>query len=72
MERDHIETAMAILLVTMTDLDELVVRNSQALRRSELVRDLLEPALDRLTVVKASISQAKHELDCLWAEHRAG
>lgn len=56
------EDLLACLLLMETDLDELTVRIRQAMRRTELVRPVLEPALERLAELRRTIEQSHDAL----------
>ena len=59
--RDHLETAMAALVGLLVTMDEVILRMEQAMRRSEVVADVLRPGVRRL-------HQAREDLDWLRQE----
>jgi ABC-type transporter Mla subunit MlaD len=68
-QRDHIEQALAHMAGILTDLDEVILRNRQAVRRTDLVKDVLDPALARLVGIQHELEEAQDELVQAW---RAG
>lgn len=68
--RDHrrtqIETALARVISILLDMDEIILRNRQAIRRSPHVRDVLDPAVRRLEQMKHEMEQVKQELSEAW------
>ena len=65
-ERDHLETAQAILLTVSVDLDEVALRVQQSIRRTRLVADVLDPATRRIDEIRSELSQAHDELKQCW------
>ena len=65
-ERDHLETALAEIQSIMVDMDELSLRTQQALNRTDLVRDTLEPAVQRLQHLRESLCLVRQEVRCAW------
>ena len=66
--RDHVETAQAALMGLLVDVDEVILRNQQAMRRTGLVADVLEPAVKRLAEIRDDIRLAQRELGEAWSE----
>ncbi len=64
--RDRIETALVILIGMQSILDELVLRNRQAMRRSPLVNDVLEPSNRRIAQLQTDLQALQVELNRIW------
>lgn len=69
-QRDRVETAMFALRNAIRDLDEIILRNQQAMRRSTHVHAVLDPALDRLVTVRQAVMAARRELNEYWVEQQ--
>jgi len=69
--RDGVETAMMLLHAMLTDVDELMVRNQQAMRRTALVAPVLEPAVDRLHHMRAELRLCQRHLSGVWSDGEA-
>lgn len=65
-KRDCLEIAQAELIVLVRDLDEVIIRNRQAVRRTQLVADVLEPGIERLEEIKASILLVHENVNSAW------
>jgi ABC-type transporter Mla subunit MlaD len=70
--QDHIEQALAHMAGVLTDLDEVILRNKQAVRRTDLVKDVLDPALARLVEIQRELEEAQAELVQAWKAGRRG
>lgn len=68
--RDHIETCQAELVCMISVVDELLIRNTQAMRRSPVVADVLSPAVDRLSSLRSSLRLVQREIGTYWAEQQ--
>lgn len=68
--QDHLEQALAHLAGISADLDEVVLRNRQAIRRTSLVEEVLDPALERLKAIRKELDRAQHELKLAWLAGR--
>ena len=68
--RDQIETCQAELVGMLAVVDELLIRTSQAMRRSPVVSDVLEPAVDRLSSLRSSLRLVQREMNTYWAEQQ--
>lgn len=55
-----------MLMSSLSDVNELILRNQQAIRRTPIVRGVLEPAIERLIQLKQSILIAHAELNAAW------
>jgi hypothetical protein len=64
-----VETALGALQRALIDLDEVILRNQQAMRRTGLVVDVLGPALERLTEIRGWAEIAKREMAAAWQEN---
>lgn len=69
--KKRIETASVMMAHMQDDLDEIMVRVRQAMRRSSLVCDALAPAVDRIAGIKADLDIAEHEIRAMWSDERA-
>lgn len=69
--RDYIEWAMFELRAAERDLDEVILRNKQAKRRTSLVDDVLDPAIERLIEIRKSVRRAKLAMNENWIEGQA-
>jgi len=65
---DLVEDCQALLACACADVDEALLRNRQAIRRTPLVRDVLAPAVERLERVKSDLTRARWELRRVWNE----
>lgn len=65
-QRDHIETAQAMLCGMLVNLDECILRNQQAMRRTSLVGEVLEPAVVRMEMLRAELRVVQRELTAAW------
>jgi hypothetical protein len=52
----------------LIDIDELILREQQAMRRTELVHDVLAPSVQRLEELRWSLRMAHSELSVFLAE----
>jgi len=66
--QDRLDEAQSILAAICVDLDELILRMSQAIRRTSLFKDVLDPAVERLDLVRGEISRAQGNLNISWEE----
>lgn len=66
--RDCIESAQAELVGLLRDLDEVILRNQQAIRRTELVADVLAPGIERLVEIRNSLRRVHKTVNTAWAE----
>ena len=69
--RDHIEVAQAELIGLVRDLDEVILRNRQAVCRTTLVADVLEPSIERLNEIRTSLRRVHEEVNIAWAQGQA-
>jgi hypothetical protein len=67
-KRDHLETAQITLVSVLFDIDELILRNRQAMRRTGLVTDVLTPAIERLAQLRESIHSIQAEVREAWVQ----
>lgn len=65
-KRDQVETAMFALKRAERDLDEVILRSQQAVRRTNLVADVLIPAIERLIQIRGRVRTAKSALNEAW------
>jgi hypothetical protein len=66
--RDHIETAQAELIILLRDVDEVILRTRQAIRRTPLVSDVLQPSMDRLAEIKDSLCCVQEHINSAWQD----
>jgi hypothetical protein len=69
-KRDHCESAQVLLVGLTMDVDEIMLRSQQAMRRSDAVADVLAPAVERLRAMRDSLRLAHQELKDLWTEQQ--
>jgi hypothetical protein len=69
--RDDIETAMFMLRSIERDLDEVILRNDQAIRRTSLVSEVLEPAIQRLAQIRKRVRVARSSMSAAWINGQA-
>lgn len=69
--RDIVENGQAELMFVQSTLDEIGLRVRLAIQRSASVQDVLEPALERMADVSASVSMIRREMSSLWADGQA-
>jgi len=50
------------------DIDELILRNRQAMRRTGLVNDVLTPAIERLDQLRKSIHSIQADVQAAWSQ----
>lgn len=67
-ERDHLEEAQVLLLTISIDLDEVSLRIRQAIRRTRIVEDVLNPAVERLDQVHDDLQRMQRDLRSSWEE----
>lgn len=67
-ERDHIEAAQAALCGLLVSVDECILRNQQAMRRTGVVVEVLEPAVVRMEMLRAELRVVQRELSAAWVE----
>lgn len=65
-KRDQVETAMFALKRAERDLDEVILRSQQAVRRTNLVADVLIPAIERLVQIRKRVRVAKAAMNEAW------
>lgn len=69
--RDRIETALARVIKVLADLDEIILRTRQARRRSAVVQDVLDPAIERLIEMRDELESVQQELQAAWMNGQA-
>jgi hypothetical protein len=57
-----------MLFEASLDLEEVALRIHQAIKRSLLVKDLLDPALERLDQICKDMKLAREEINKAWIE----
>lgn len=70
-KRDQVETAMFALKRAERDLDEVILRSQQAMRRTSLVADVLDPAIERLVQIRKRVRVAKRAMNEAWLTGQA-
>jgi len=68
--REELESIQAGLVLAAFDLDEIILRQKQALRRYPNLNGVLQPALDRLSEIQREIRRARALMAELWSETR--
>jgi hypothetical protein len=68
--RDQIEEEMAVLARSLRDIDEILLRMQQAIRRSSIVYDVLGPAVERLLALRSSLRSAQSAIGLIWKEEQ--
>jgi len=56
-----------MLVTALVDIDELLIRNRQAVRCDQ-VKDVLEPAIGRLAALRDSMRLIQAEINSAWTE----
>lgn len=69
--RDYVEWAMFELRTAERDIDEVILRSQQAKRRTSLVDDVLDPAIERLVEIRKRVKRAKLAMNENWIEGQA-
>lgn len=69
-KRDHIETASAVLYGLVVSVDEILLRNQQAIRRTAVVEDVLGPAVCRLVEIRQDLMTVQQEIHQAWSEEQ--
>jgi len=69
--RNRVENSQAELIAAQVDLEEVNLRIRLAIKRSQAVGDVLEPALVRMQAISESVQSVRHELSALWSEGQA-
>ncbi len=67
-ERDQVEAALAALAGSMLALEEVLLRNEQAMRRTPVVEDVLRPAVERIRAIQKDIREAQREMGEVWSK----
>jgi hypothetical protein len=62
------ESALFALVDVLGGLDEIILRNEQAIRRTELVRDVLAPGIERMKQMKGRIDRHREIVKDAWRE----
>jgi hypothetical protein len=70
--RDDVELALFALGFSLDLLEEGELRIRQAIQRTALVADVLDPALDRLEMVRRQVKMARGVVRELWRTGQAG
>jgi hypothetical protein len=68
--RDQVEEALTALAKSLRDIDEILLRMQQAIRRSSIVYDVLGPAIERLLALRASVRSAQDAIALIWKEEQ--
>lgn len=68
--RDQVEEEMAVLARSLRDIDEILLRMQQAIRRSSIVFDVLGPAIERLLALRSSLRSAQDVVGLIWKEEQ--
>lgn len=71
-DRDSVELALFALGFSLDLLEEGELRIRQAMQRTALVTDVLDPALDRLEMVRQQVRMARGVVKELWRTGQAG
>jgi len=69
--RDHIETAQVLLICSIGDIEEIILRNQQAVQHNILADNVLSPAIERLIEMRDDLALAQRELGHVWADGQA-
>jgi hypothetical protein len=69
--RDRLEVAVFSLGTALVELEEVLLRNRQAMRRTSLVVEVLDPAITRLESIRANLRQSQLAMAELWKEEEA-
>lgn len=69
--RDHIECAQVLLMSIAVDIDEVAIRIDQAIKRTHIVRDVLQPSQDRLEGIRSDLATIQDELSQTWRDGQA-
>lgn len=67
-ERDYLEIAQAELIGLERDLDEVAIRMRQAVRRTAMVSDVLEPGIERLNEIRHSLQLVHEKVNLAWSQ----
>lgn len=67
-KRNHLETAQAEMVGLVRDLDEVILRTRQAMRRTAIVVDVLGPAVERLAEIRKSLRVVHAEINEAWSD----
>lgn len=70
--RDDFEEILFAVSVAIEDLDEIIIRNRQAVRRTQLVSDVLNPGIERLVSTQRSLSSVRDDLKAFWSQRQNG
>ena len=66
--RDALEGAQLELVGMLRDLDEVILRNRQAVRRTAVVMDVLDPGIDRLVEIRVGLLRLHELIKAAWVE----
>lgn len=67
-QREWMETVQVELVMVLMDLDEVILRTQQAVQRTAMVADVLDPSLKRLARIHKSLRLIKRTMDGYWEE----
>ncbi len=68
--REQVEAVQARLMLAALDLDEVTLRQRQALRRFPALGGVLDPAIERLGEIRREVRKAHQLMAELWNETR--
>ncbi len=66
LQRDELEEILFAISIAMDLLDEIIIRTHQAMRRTHLVFDVLNPAIERLSAIQQRLTYAHRGLHAYW------
>jgi len=66
--RCELEKALFSLGTVLVELDEIGLRTQQAIRRTSLVADVLQPSSKRLDRIRRNVRAAQAAIGALWSE----
>ena len=70
-KRDCLEIALFSLGTSIVEIEEVLLRNKQAIRRTPLVEDVLGPAVVRLNTIRDSLRKSQLAIGEIWNEQQA-
>lgn len=69
-KRDRLEMALFSISTSIVEVEEVILRNKQAMRRTPLVEDVLGPAMKRLDSIRESLRRSQIIIGEIWNEEQ--
>ena len=69
-KRDRLEMALFSISTSIVEVEEVILRNKQAMRRTPLVEDVLGTAMKRLDSIRESLRRSQIIIGEIWNEEQ--